>query len=197
VGNEEVADHQRLSGAGYCYSASAPPFTSAASLASLKILEKKPELVERLQSNVKYMYKRLLEKVEEHNKTSDESNSCHKLVVTSDSRSPIVVLQLEGESVYESAIMRNIMRHCLQRGIGVVASTTPPKGDQSVGSNGGTLASSLSPTELAPCIRMTVTALHTKEDMNKAIDVLIESAALVTSSYPPVAAPTESMMRQL
>jgi serine palmitoyltransferase len=26
VGNEEVVDHQRLSGAGYCFSAASPPF---------------------------------------------------------------------------------------------------------------------------------------------------------------------------
>ena len=29
VGNEEVVDHQRLSGAGYCYSASAPPVSNS------------------------------------------------------------------------------------------------------------------------------------------------------------------------
>ena len=32
VGNEEVVDHQRLSGAGYCFSASAPPTISRISL---------------------------------------------------------------------------------------------------------------------------------------------------------------------
>ncbi|GMI35171.1 hypothetical protein TeGR_g5084, partial [Tetraparma gracilis] len=38
VGDEEVVDHQRLSGAGYCFSASAPPFVAAAAVASLEIL---------------------------------------------------------------------------------------------------------------------------------------------------------------
>ncbi|KAL3760080.1 hypothetical protein ACHAWU_006628 [Discostella pseudostelligera] len=41
VGNEEVVDHQRLSGAGYCFSASAPPFLSKVCLASVRRLEGK------------------------------------------------------------------------------------------------------------------------------------------------------------
>eukprot|EP00956_Cyclotella_meneghiniana_P013595 scaffold19744_cov71-Cyclotella_meneghiniana.AAC.1 len=39
VGSEEVVDHQRLSGAGYCFSASAPPFLSKVCVASLKRLQ--------------------------------------------------------------------------------------------------------------------------------------------------------------
>ena len=41
VGSEEVVDHQRLSGAGYCFSASAPPFLSKVCLASVRRLEGK------------------------------------------------------------------------------------------------------------------------------------------------------------
>lgn len=39
VGCEEVVDHQRLSGAGYCFSASAPPFLSKVCLASIRRIE--------------------------------------------------------------------------------------------------------------------------------------------------------------
>jgi serine palmitoyltransferase len=39
VGCEEVVDHQRLSGAGYCFSASAPPFLSKVCLESIRRLE--------------------------------------------------------------------------------------------------------------------------------------------------------------
>jgi len=186
VGNEEVVDHQRLSGAGYCFSASAPPFTASAAVASLRIIEDRPDLVQRLQSNVRYTYKRLLEKVEEYN--SNETKNCYKLVVTSDSRSPIVVLQLEEESVYESTIMTGIMRACLQRGLGIVASINPP---ESQSGNGNTIRSNAScTTELAPCIRMTVSALHTKEDTDMAIGILTESVVSVTSRYPVDAATT-------
>ena len=39
VGTDEVIDHQRLSGAGYCFSAAAPPFYSAAALAALDLVD--------------------------------------------------------------------------------------------------------------------------------------------------------------
>jgi serine palmitoyltransferase len=158
VGNEEVVDHQRLSGAGYCFSASAPPFTASAAMASLALLESHPELVQRLQANIQYMYEQL------------EVSPIKKLVVTSDPRSPIVVLQLDRESMYEATIMSRIMQECLQRGVAVVAT--------------GQDASSHMRTVLAPCLRLTVSTLHTKEDIDKAIETLVESANLVTDQYP-------------
>ncbi|KAH8055851.1 serine palmitoyltransferase [Aureococcus anophagefferens] len=50
VGTEEVIDHQRLSGAGYCFSAAAPPFYSAAGLAALALVAKDPPFA-RLREN--------------------------------------------------------------------------------------------------------------------------------------------------
>jgi serine palmitoyltransferase len=166
VGNEEVVDHQRLSGAGYCFSASAPPFTASAAMASLDLMEQQPELVQKLQANIKYMYEQL------------ESKLTKKLVVTSDSRSPIVVLQLERESEFEAVIMSRIMQECLQHGVAIVAT--------------GQDSSSHMRTVLAPCIRMTVSSLHTQDDIDKAIQTLVEAAELITSKYPLEFAETES-----
>lgn len=45
VGSEEVVDHQRLSGAGYCFSASAPPFLSKVCWSSVRRLEGRMEEV--------------------------------------------------------------------------------------------------------------------------------------------------------
>jgi serine palmitoyltransferase len=44
VGNEEIVDHHRLSGAGYCFSASSPPFTASATISSLKQLGSNPQI---------------------------------------------------------------------------------------------------------------------------------------------------------
>lgn len=44
LGSPVVVDHQRLSGAGYCFSASSPPFCSAAGVCNLGIMDKQPEL---------------------------------------------------------------------------------------------------------------------------------------------------------
>jgi len=49
VGSREVVDHQRLSGAGYCFSASAPPFLCATATAALARLKATPERTTQLQ----------------------------------------------------------------------------------------------------------------------------------------------------
>ena len=51
-GSIEVVDHQRLSGAGYCFSASAPPFVSSAATTALRMLDAEPQLVAALRGNV-------------------------------------------------------------------------------------------------------------------------------------------------
>jgi serine palmitoyltransferase len=158
VGNEEVVDHQRLSGAGYCFSASAPPFTASAAITALQHIESNPKCVEQLQTNVAYMYEQLAKTELPH------------LVVTSDERSPIVVLQLERESVYEADITSGIMQECLQRGVAIVATAQD--------------ASHHLRTELAPAIRTTISTLHTQEDIDKALSALVESAKIVTARYP-------------
>ena len=44
VGTREVVEHQRLSGVGYCFSASAPPYLCASAVAALEALGKNPSL---------------------------------------------------------------------------------------------------------------------------------------------------------
>lgn len=53
----QVVDHQRLSGAGYCYSAAAPPFTSAAASVALRMLRAEPELISSLRANAEFLHK--------------------------------------------------------------------------------------------------------------------------------------------
>eukprot|EP00633_Aureoumbra_lagunensis_P006879 CAMPEP_0197318688 /NCGR_PEP_ID=MMETSP0891-20130614/52090_1 /TAXON_ID=44058 ORGANISM="Aureoumbra lagunensis, Strain CCMP1510" /NCGR_SAMPLE_ID=MMETSP0891 /ASSEMBLY_ACC=CAM_ASM_000534 /LENGTH=396 /DNA_ID=CAMNT_0042809279 /DNA_START=446 /DNA_END=1636 /DNA_ORIENTATION=- len=62
LGSVEVIEHQRLSGAGYCFSAAAPPFVSACALEALDILQSQAHLavennpnstLSRLQLNAK------------------------------------------------------------------------------------------------------------------------------------------------
>ena len=59
VGSEEVVDHQRLSGAGYCFSASAPPFLASAAIASIQRIKNNPMLLERVRRNRDIMYRTL------------------------------------------------------------------------------------------------------------------------------------------
>ena len=51
AGPREMVDHQRLSGLGYCFSASLPPYLTVAATAAVHALEQHPELLEQLRSN--------------------------------------------------------------------------------------------------------------------------------------------------
>ena len=44
AGKSYVVDHQRLSGLGYCFSASMPPMLAAASIKSLDLMEASPDM---------------------------------------------------------------------------------------------------------------------------------------------------------
>jgi selenocysteine lyase/cysteine desulfurase len=59
---------------------------------------------------------------------------------------------------------------CMNRGIAIVAT--------------GQDASSHLRTELAPAIRLTVSSLQTKDDIDIAIKALVDSSKLVVARYP-------------
>jgi len=52
VGTTFVIDHQRLSGLGYCFSASQPPLLAAAAITSLDTIENNLEIFQSLRNNV-------------------------------------------------------------------------------------------------------------------------------------------------
>lgn len=52
-------DHQRLSGLGYCFSASQPPYLATAAIDALDRLQQQPQLAQAVASNAKRMRKLL------------------------------------------------------------------------------------------------------------------------------------------
>ncbi|PVD22741.1 hypothetical protein C0Q70_15997 [Pomacea canaliculata] len=50
-GKKFIIDHQRLSGSGYCFSASQPPMVAVAATTALKLMEKNPHLLLTLREN--------------------------------------------------------------------------------------------------------------------------------------------------
>lgn len=53
VGTTFIVDHQRLSGLGYCFSASAPPLLAQAAISALDQFEKHPEMFDELNNKCK------------------------------------------------------------------------------------------------------------------------------------------------
>lgn len=48
TGSYYIVDHQRLSGLGYCFSASLPPLQAAVALKSIELIVRQPERVDRV-----------------------------------------------------------------------------------------------------------------------------------------------------
>mmetsp|Transcript_3017 Transcript_3017/g.4317 ORF Transcript_3017/g.4317 Transcript_3017/m.4317 type:complete len:281 (+) Transcript_3017:1-843(+) len=112
VGNVDVIDHQRLSGAGYCFSAAAPPFMSAAAIASLKVIDENPSLIHKLQENAKFFHKQL--------------SSCSKIQVMSNEISPIHYISYSDNLTPESQLklLDKVAEKCLEHGFAVIVTNS-------------------------------------------------------------------------
>ncbi|KAM0928930.1 hypothetical protein ACQ4PT_001936 [Festuca glaucescens] len=59
TGSVRVVDHQRLSSAGYVFSASLPPYLASAAVSAVNYLEENPSVLANLRSNVALLHKEL------------------------------------------------------------------------------------------------------------------------------------------
>jgi serine palmitoyltransferase len=146
IGSREVVDHQRLSGPGYCFSASACPFLSAAATTALSELEANPTLLKSLENNSKAL--------------ALGGSKIKGLKIKGKEiqpESPILHLQLDPSLGYNKdeckTVIVDIARRCAALGTGVA-----------------TCKFSLTDlTEFAPSIRINSNAYMTKEEINSTI----------------------------
>lgn len=154
IGDEEVVDHQRLSGAGYCFSASAPPFTASAAIVALETLQEKScKLLEALTVSREALYSGL--------------KTIPQIEITSDERSPIAFVRLLGDyqtRAEEEKAVNEVFTKCLDNGVAVV-STSHVK--------------ALMHVKPPPSIRITVTAAHSLSDVEHAVKVLKKAVGSV------------------
>uniref|UniRef100_A0A671Y1H2 Serine palmitoyltransferase 1 n=1 Tax=Sparus aurata TaxID=8175 RepID=A0A671Y1H2_SPAAU len=103
-GRSFVIDHQRLSGQGYCFSASLPPMLAAAAIEALNIMEEDPDIFTVLREKCKHVYKAL------------QGTTGLKLV--GEPFAPALHLQLErssGSRDSDMQLLRTIVDYCLER----------------------------------------------------------------------------------
>lgn len=127
LGSREVVDHQRLSGPGYCFSASAPPVFSTAALSALAVLQDRSaggKLLTALHKNCVAM--------------QSELSAIPGLVLVTKGANPILHLSLDrsdrsvssalsgltGEELWdaEESIVFDIVNDCVNNGVGVTFS---------------------------------------------------------------------------
>jgi serine palmitoyltransferase len=150
TGSEFVVDHQRISGLGYCFSASLPPFLAGVGILALKKIDEHPEIIHQLQENCAKLQK-LLEKMKYFNLTGYEL-------------SPLKFLSLQARSSNrksEQVLLDEIITYV--------------KDNHSIALIQPSYLEDEENKLTAPCIRIAVNRLLTEEEMKKVVLALEEA----------------------
>lgn len=149
VGEREVVSLQRLSGAGYCFSASQPPFLAAAVTEAIKILEHSgASLVEQLRKNTAFFRDAL----------SIPSMRDAGWKVEGDYNSPLLHVRRFKDDMTRADFLK-IRQTCLAKGL-LVAVPNYVKAEA---------------FERQPSLRLAVSAAHSTAHLERAARVLAES----------------------
>ncbi|KAK2191521.1 hypothetical protein NP493_49g10016 [Ridgeia piscesae] len=154
-GKSYVIDHQRLSGLGYCFSASTPPMLSQAAIVALDLLKNTPDMVDRLHANSAYLHEKL--------------SRVPGLRVVGDTVSPVLHLQLaESDRKRASAMatLRCIVQMAEEEGVALVVASYLEKDERH-----------LPP----PSIRLAVNCDLDEKEMDRVVEV-IDHACLASSN---------------
>jgi serine palmitoyltransferase len=144
TGSKQVVSHQRLSGSGYCFSASSPPYTATAATVAVGLLAANPELPARTRARAAFFRAALRDAL-----------VGLPLLLSGSAESPVLHLRLDaGWAAASAADASALLRRASEslrdehRLIATLAMYLPSE--------------TLCP---APSIRLNVTALHAEEDL--------------------------------
>lgn len=110
AGSHFIVEHQRLSGLGYCFSASLPPMLTQAAISALDILEDRPAIIDELNSISKQLNKALAKLV--------------NFTFRGDEVSPIKHIYLKKDLTdrLKHSYLRHIAKYCLEKGVAFAVS---------------------------------------------------------------------------
>jgi serine palmitoyltransferase len=155
TGSQEVVDYQRINSAGYVFSASPPPFTSACTSEAIRIMRDEPKLFDQLRANANLAHDTLSAAVKSY------------FHLTSARASPILhvrllpkLLERVGNEAEQRAVARTICDQVMQnlQGKGIAVISPRYKKHQSF--------------EPLPSVRVSVSAIHSKKDLESACKVI-------------------------
>uniref|UniRef100_A0A7G3AXI7 Serine palmitoyltransferase 1 n=1 Tax=Lutzomyia longipalpis TaxID=7200 RepID=A0A7G3AXI7_LUTLO len=108
VGSSFIVDHQRLSGLGYCFSASCPPLLTRAAVSALEKFDKEPELFAEIQECSRKLQRKL--------------EDLSVLRLRGDPISPVKHLYVREEKATkaEDALLTEIVDKCITKGLCLV-----------------------------------------------------------------------------
>jgi serine palmitoyltransferase len=147
TGSRQVVDHQRLAGLGYCFSASLPPYISTAAIEAVKRIEQQPQLVQTVAKNTRLLVDSITNILPE----------CLRL--DGSYLSPVLHIRYKGTSdqeIVSSQFDKVVEKMLNSHSVAIVS----PK------------YSSREKNLPAPSIRLSVSAAHSEQDINKCVEVL-------------------------
>lgn len=108
TGTSFVIDHQRLSGLGYCFSASQPPLLASAAITSLDIMENNSQLFRSLKNNALVIH--------------DGLKEISMLECLSSAESPLKHIHLKEKRDYvtEKKLLSAISYKCIENGLALI-----------------------------------------------------------------------------
>ncbi|KAH8299773.1 hypothetical protein KR044_005784 [Drosophila immigrans] len=109
VGSHFIAEHQRLSGLGYIFSASLPPMLTQAAISALDRFEREPQIFEQLQAMSRLVHKHF--------------QRFSKLQLRGDELSPVkhlYVAQAQDSFETEAKLLAKVADECIAQGVAVV-----------------------------------------------------------------------------
>lgn len=108
VGTSFIIEHQRLSGLGYCFSASLPPLLTAAAITSLEIMKNNPQIFKSLKDNCIAIH--------------DELQNVNCLECLSFPESPVkhVYLKEKLDRSTEEKLLSKISDKCIENNVAII-----------------------------------------------------------------------------
>lgn len=175
TGSQEVVDYQRINSAGYVFSASPPPFTSACTSEAIRLMRAEPELFTKLRTNAALAHDVLTTALQ------------GDFVLASARVSPIVhvrvaptVLARVGNDAQQRAVAREIcdrvMNNLLGKGIAVCSPRY--KANQTY--------------EPLPSVRVSVTAIHSPQEIEAACKAIGAECVAVAKQFLSGRSPARS-----
>eukprot|EP00484_Ammonia_sp_Unknown_P018226 CAMPEP_0197031848 /NCGR_PEP_ID=MMETSP1384-20130603/10704_1 /TAXON_ID=29189 /ORGANISM="Ammonia sp." /LENGTH=522 /DNA_ID=CAMNT_0042461425 /DNA_START=28 /DNA_END=1596 /DNA_ORIENTATION=- len=157
IGNKEITHHQTLSGAGYVFSASAPPFSCTAAQTALRLLEENgKEYCQQVRSNAELMRKLLAD--DEHHAVARWNTGYNNVM------SPLIHLRFNEKVIADDVAEQyfdSVASKARQQGVLVHSSIYLP---QEFGIS--------DKSDPRPSLRICVTREHTKEQLTKAAKIV-------------------------
>ncbi|XP_034231659.1 serine palmitoyltransferase 1 [Thrips palmi] len=153
VGSSFIVEHQRLSGLGYCFSASLPPLLTAAAIASLEEIERNPTLMSVLHGKCQDL----------HNALSNLGEAGFR--VSGFSEGPVkhlFLLNPPEDLGKHQALLHDISQYCISNGVAIIPAS---------------YLDQIEAQPRTPSLRITANVDLTKAEMETVIKVLKQAAS--------------------